>query len=265
MLLAVDVGNTQTVLGLFDGTELVDSWRVRTDVRATSDQWALIVGGLLGDTEVTGLVGCSTVPSVRRELTLLMAKDFGDLPTVLIGPGVRTGVALHVDNPKEVGADRVVNSLAAFEFYGGPSIVVDFGTSTSLDVVGARGEFLGGALAPGMEISAEALTARAAQLRMVELLAPPRAIGKNTVAAMQSGVVLGFAGLVDGLVERIVAELRADGLLDADQAPPVIATGGLAPVVCASSRTIGIHDPDLTLHGLRLAFEHNQPELPSRE
>lgn len=253
MLLAIDVGNTQTVLGMFDGPEIARSWRVSTDPRATSDELALTVRGLIDGLAVTGVVACSTVPTVRRELVGMLARQFGDLPTLVIGPGVRTGVALHVDNPHEVGADRVVNSLAAFERYGGPAIVVDFGTSTSLDVVGAGGEFLGGALAPGIEISVDALTARAAQLRMVELVAPRRAIGKNTVTAVQSGVVFGFAGLVDGLVTRIIAELA-----QIYSSPPrVIGTGGLAPLVIAVSTTIQEHDPDLTLHGLRLVFERN--------
>lgn len=253
MLLAIDVGNTQTVLGLFDGPEIADSWRVSTDPRATADELSLTICGLLDEATVTGVVACSTVPSVRRELVLLLSRRFGHVPTIVIGPGVKTGVPLHVDNPREVGADRVVNSLAAFERYGGPAIVVDFGTSTSLDVVGPAGEFLGGALAPGIEISVDALTERAAQLRMVDLVAPTRAIGKNTVTAVQSGVVFGFAGLVDGLVERIVEELAASY----SARPQVIGTGGLAPLVIAASRTIDKHDPDLTLHGLRLAFERN--------
>lgn len=253
MLLAIDVGNTQTVLGLFDRAEIVESWRVSTDQRATSDELALTIHGLLDEKSVTGVVACSTVPTVRRELVLLLERHFAHVPTIVIGPGVKTGVPLHVDNPHEVGADRVVNSLAAFERYGGPAIVVDFGTSTSLDVVGPGGEFLGGALAPGIEISVDALTARAAQLRMVELVAPARAVGKNTVTAVQSGVVFGFAGLVDGLVGRIIGEL-AQSYPDP---PRVIGTGGLAPLVIAVSTTIQEHDPDLTLHGLRLAFERN--------
>ncbi|MDQ4039906.1 MAG: type III pantothenate kinase [Actinomycetota bacterium] len=253
MLLAIDVGNTQTVLGLFDRTQIVHSWRVSTDPRATSDELALTICGLLDEKSVTGVVACSTVPPVRREIVQMLDRNFTHLPSIVIGPGVRTGVPLHVDNPHEVGADRVVNSLAAFERYGGPAIVVDFGTSTSLDVVGPGGQFLGGALAPGIEISVDALTQRAAQLRMVELLAPPRVIGKNTVTAVQSGVVYGFAGLVDGLVGRIIDELAESF----PTRPRVIGTGGLAPLVIAASRMIQEHDPDLTLHGLRLAFERN--------
>lgn len=253
MLLAIDVGNTQTVLGLFDQGEIAGSWRVRTDARATSDELALTICGLLDEKSVSGVVACSTVPSIRREIGLLLGRHFDHVPGIVIGPGVRTGVPLHVDHPHEVGADRVVNTLAAYQRYGGPAIVVDFGTSTSLDVVGPGGEFLGGALAPGIEISVDALIERAAQLRMVELLTPARAIGKNTVTAVQSGVVFGFAGLVDGLVRRIVDELAAQN----PGRPRVIATGGLAPLVIDASLTITDHDPDLTLHGLRLAFERN--------
>jgi type III pantothenate kinase len=183
---------------------------------------------------------------------------------------VRTGVPLHVDNPREVGADRVVTALAAHELYGRrpdgggrPVVVVDFGTSTNVDAVGPDGQYLGGALAPGVEVSLEALASRAAQLRSVELTVPPQAIGKNTVAALQSGLVLGFAGLVDGLVARIAAELVAQF----GAAPVVVATGGLAPLVADSCRSIGAREPDLTVHGLRLAFERHEAGLrhpPSR-
>jgi type III pantothenate kinase len=168
---------------------------------------------------------------------------------VIVEPGTRTGVPVLTDNPKEVGADRIVNTLAAFHLFGGPCIVVDFGTSTNLDVVSARGEFLGGALAPGVEISLDALAARAAQLRKVELVRPRSVVGKNTVEALQSGVLYGFAGQVDGLVRRIVAEI---GPVTA-----VVATGGLAPVVVPESETITHDEPDLTLVGLRLVYERN--------
>lgn len=250
MLLCIDVGNTQTVYGVFDGERLLRSWRTRTDDQATADELALTVRGLLEGAPVTGLAVCSTVPAVLRELRRMIAAYYAALPAVVVGPGVKTGVPLQVDNPKEVGADRVVNSLAAFHLYGGPAVVVDFGTSTSIDVVGARGEFLGGALAPGIEISVDALTARAAQLRKVELVEPRAAIGKNTVEALQSGVVFGFAGQVDGLVDRICAELGGD--------PAVIATGGLAPLVLGVAETLQHHEPDLTLIGLRLVAERNR-------
>lgn len=251
MLLCIDVGNTQTVYGVFDGDRLRRSWRTRTDAQATADELALTIRGLLEGSAVSGLSVCSTVPAVLRELRTMLTTYYADLPTVVVGPGVRTGVPLLVDNPREVGADRVVNSLAAYHLYGGPAVVVDFGTSTSIDVVGAKGEFLGGALAPGIEISVDALTAKAAQLRKIELVEPGAAIGKNTVEALQSGVVYGFAGLVDGLVDRICTELGGD--------PVVIATGGLAPLVLGVAETVQHHEPDLTLIGLRLVAEKNRP------
>src|SRR3954470_9305571 len=259
MLLTVDVGNSQTVLATFDGARRVGSWRVTTHARATSDEIRMLWRGLLRDTELTGVAACSTVPQLLPALRQLL--DSLAVPVVLIGPGVRTGVPLHVDNPREVGADRVVTALAAHELFGRrpdgagrPVVVVDFGTSTNVDAVGPDGQFLGGALAPGLEVSLDALATRAAQLRSVELTVPPQAIGKNTVAALQSGLVLGFAGLVDGLVGRIAGELVAHFGV----APVVVATGGLAPVVVDSCRTIAEREPDLTVHGLRLAFERSQ-------
>ena len=259
MLLTVDVGNTQTVLATFDGEKRVGCWRVTTSSRATADELRMLWRGLLRDTEVTGVAACSTVPALLPALRQLL--DSLEVPVVLIGPGVRTGVPLHVDNPREVGSDRVVTALAAHELFGRrpdgrgrPVIVVDFGTSTNVDAIGPEGQFLGGALAPGVEVSLEALANRAAQLRSVELTVPPQAIGKNTVAALQSGLVLGFAGLVDGLVARIAAEIVAQF----DAAPVVVATGGLAPLVVDSCRSISEREPDLTVHGLRLAFGRQQ-------
>jgi len=259
VLLTVDVGNSQTVLATFEGDRRVDCWRVTTAPRATADELRMVWRGLLRDTEVTGVAACSTVPALLPALRQLL--DSFEVPVVLIGPGVRTGVPLHVDNPREVGADRVVTALAAHELFGRgpggrgrPVVVVDFGTSTNVDAVGPDGQFLGGALAPGVELSLDALATRAAQLRSVELTVPPQAIGKNTVAALQSGLVLGFAGLVDGLVDRIAAEIV--GQFGA--APVVVATGGLAPLVIDSCRSIAEREPDLTVHGLRLAFERQQ-------
>ena len=250
MLLAVDVGNTNTVLGLFTGEELVRSWRITTHARATGDEMALTFRGLLDEQpEITGLVLCSTVPSVLHELRPMLSSFFHEIPVVIVEPGTKTGVPILTDNPKEVGADRIVNTLAAHQQFGGPCIVVDFGTSTNLDVVSAQGEFLGGALAPGIDISLEALSAKAAQLRKVEVVRPRSPIGKNTVEALQSGAVFGFAGQVDGLVDRIIEEI---GPVTA-----VVATGGLASVVIGESETITHHDPHLTLTGLRLVFERN--------
>ena len=250
MLLAVDVGNTNTVLGLFTGEELVRSWRITTHARATGDEMALTFRGLLDEQpEITGLVLCSTVPSVLHELRPMLSSFFQEIPVVIVEPGTKTGVPILTDNPKEVGADRIVNTLAAHQQFGGPCIVVDFGTSTNLDVVSAQGEFLGGALAPGIDISLEALSAKAAQLRKVEVVRPRSPIGKNTVEALQSGAVFGFAGQVDGLVDRIIEEI---GPVTA-----VVATGGLASVVIGESETITHHDPHLTLNGLRMVFERN--------
>src|SRR5215213_5254103 len=237
MLLTVDVGNSQTVLATFDGERRVGSWRVTTAPRATADELGMVWRGLLRGSEITGVSACSTVPAQLPTLRQLL--DSLDVPVVLIGPGVRTGVPLHVDNPREVGADRVVTALAAHELFGRgpggrgrPVVVVDFGTSTNVD----------------------ALAHRAAQLRSVELSVPPQAIGKNTVAALQSGLVLGFAGLVDGLVDRIAAEIV--GQFGA--APVVVATGGLSPLLIDSCRSIAEREPDLTVHGLRLAFDRQQ-------
>jgi type III pantothenate kinase len=251
MLLTIDVGNTNTVLGLFDGKEIYQSWRTKTDSRETADELALKFRALLNDSpEVTGIALCSTVPAVLREMRNMLDRYYHEVKTVIVEPGIKTGVPILTDNPKEVGADRIVNSLAAFTLYGGPAIVVDFGTSTNLDVVSSKGEFLGGALAPGIEISIDALAARAAQLRKVELVKPKNVIGKNTVEALQSGAIYGFAGQVDGLVDRITDELGQD-------VKAVIATGGLAGIVVPESATITHHEPDLTLIGLRLMFERN--------
>ncbi len=259
MLLCVDVGNTQIALGLYedDGDDgqrppLVRDWRMRTDPRMTADELEVAVAGLLGRyaTQVTGVAALSTVPSLLRELRMLLARR--DDPHVVVGPGVRTGVPLLVDNPREVGADRVMNTLAAHHLFGTACVVVDFGTSTNIDVVSVKGEFLGGALAPGIEVSMEALAARAAALRTVELTAPRSVIGKNTVECLQSGVLYGSVGQVDGLVTRILAELGP-------KAGPVtvIGTGGLAPLMVGESSTVTEYVADLTLLGLRLTYLRN--------
>ncbi len=252
MLLCIDIGNTNTVLATFEGDKIVHSWRVKTDSRSTADELGLMFRGLLANdsVELTGVAACSTVPAALRSLRTMLSRYYSSMPTVIVEPGVKTGVQLAIDNPKEVGADRVVNTLAAYTLYGGPAIVVDFGTSTNFDAVSSRGEFLGGVLAPGIEISVDALAARAAALRKVELIKPPRVIGKNTVECLQSGVVYGFAGQVDGIVDRMVEELGGS-------VTAVIATGGLAPVVIDECRTITHHEPMITLIGLRLVYERN--------
>lgn len=256
MLLCIDVGNTQIAVGLYADTTsaavvrppLVRDWRMRTDPRMTADELEVSVRALLGvlAPKVSAIAALSTVPTLLRELRLLLDRR-SDLPSVVVGPGVRTGVALLVDNPREVGADRVVNTLAAHQLYGTACVIVDFGTSTNIDVVSARGEFLGGALAPGIEISMEALADRAAALRTVELVRPRSVIGKNTEECLQSGVLYGFAGQVDGLVRRILDELGPGPVT-------VLGTGGLAPLMVGESETISTYVPDLTLLGLRLTY-----------
>jgi type III pantothenate kinase len=254
MLLAVDVGNSQTVIGVFNGDELVQHWRISTEAQRTPDELALLFGGLMAfedlsfSKNVHGLIVSSVVPVVTEMLRVMTRKYF-HFPPVVVGPGVRTGMALAVDNPREVGADRLVNALAAFERFGGPGIVVDFGTATSFDVYSARGEFLGGAIAPGIATSVQALSAKGAQLPRIELVQPQRAVGRSTIEAMRSGVVYGFAGQVDRIVEEIAAELDDD--------PVVVATGGLAPPIVRACRSITHHDPWLTLRGLRSIWHRN--------
>jgi type III pantothenate kinase len=251
VLLCIDIGNTNTVLATFDGETLVHSWRVKTDARSTADELGLLYRGLLaGDAvAVTGVCACSTVPSSLRSLRTMLGRYYGHVRNVIVEPGVRTGVQLAIDNPKEVGSDRVVNTLAAHTLYGGPSIVVDFGTTTNFDVISAKGEFLGGAFAPGIEISFDALADRAAQLRRVEAARPRSVIGKNTVECLQAGMYFGFAGQVDRIVDRMIEELG--------DVKAVIATGGLAPMVIEECRTITHHEPMITLIGLRLVYEKN--------
>lgn len=261
MLLAIDVGNTQTVLGLFEGKEVVEHWRVATDARRTADELAVLLHGLLVQSDVmdgmhiTGISLCSTVPSVLHEMRDMFRRYYPQVPTVIVGPGVRTGMPVHMDNPKEVGSDRIANALAAAYLYGGPCIVVDFGTATNFDVVNARGEYVGGALAPGIEISVDALGARGAQLFKVELARPRSVIAKNTAEALQSGILYGFAGQVDGIIDRMTRDLVGE-TTDAGEVT-VVATGGLAPLVSAESDRIDVHEPWLTLIGLRLVYERN--------
>ena len=255
MLLVVNVGNTQTVIGLLDEGELVADWRLATVRHRTADEMAGLLQGffsLLGErlkSVVTEVAVASVVPRLTARWVVMSEKHLGVTPFVL-GPGVRTGMRILLKNPAEVGADRIANAVAGHQLYGAPVIVVDFGTSTNFDVVDAGGDYIGGSIAPGVEVSMEALTARAARLTNIDVSEPGRAIGRDTTEAMQSGAVYGFAGQVDGIVEAIRAELGT--------AAPVVATGGLATLIAPHSRTITTVDPTLTLRGIELILRRQQ-------
>lgn len=252
MLLAVDAGNSHTVLGLFDGAEHVESWRLATNADRTSDEHLGLLGqflsrrGLTVDV-LTGMVVSSTVPRLTAVLRAMADRYFSFRPVVL-EPGTRTGMAILYEDPRQVGPDRIANAVGAFDRFGGPTIVVDFGTATTIDATSARGEYLGGAVMPGIEVSLDALFVRAAALSWVELVPPRRVIGKSTAESIQSGVLYGFAAAVDGLCRRFQAELGEC---------TVVSTGGLGELVAPLSECIGHHEPWLTLHGLRLIHEMN--------
>lgn len=254
MLLAIDVGNTETDLGLFQGDRLAWTWRMATGRRRTPDELALLFGGFLEQQglsfsrEITGVAIASVVPDQTQALRE-MVRDYFHFPPVVVEPGVKTGISILLDNPKEVGADRIVNALAAYAKYGGPCVVVDVGTATTYDAVTERGEFVGGAIAPGLQVAAEGLFAATARFTRVETVQPRSVIGKSTVEALQSGLLFGTAAEIDGMVERIQKELGGDAT--------VVATGGLAGVVVPACHSVDHHDPFLTLEGLRLIFERN--------
>ncbi len=254
-LLCADIGNSHTTLGLLADGEVLAHWRVSTDERRTADEWAVLVRGLLAEASApapSGIAVCATVPAVLHEWRDMLARHFASLRAVVVEPGVRTGVPVLMDNPREVGADRIVNALAAAHDHGGPAIVVDFGTATTYDVVNAKGQYVGGAIVPGIEVSLEALGRRGAQLRKVELLRPRTVIARNTVEALQSGVLYGTAAQVEGLVARMVGELGHR--LEEVQ---VVATGHLAPLVLAECTCFTAHAPWLTLRGLELVQARN--------
>ena len=255
MLLAVDVGNTETLAGVYSGAELLHDWRIATDRSSTADQLAAHHNEILrlrggGLDMVTDMVVGSVVPTLTSSYTELARKYLGR-DALALGPGVRTGISIAIDNPRELGADRLANAVAAHRRHRGPCIVVDFGTATNFDVVSGAGEYLGGVIAPGIETSLDALTQRAARLVKVELVAPHRAIGRSTAESTRAGVIFGAAAMVDGIVGRIKAELEPGAL--------VIATGGLAALVFRHATEIDEHDRLLTLEGLRLVHELNQP------
>lgn len=256
MILTFDVGNTNIVIGVFRGRELLTQWRIRTDCQKTADEYGMLLKELfdfagIGMAEVTGAVISSVVPPLMKELERMVNSYFHVTPLV-VGPGVKTGLSIRYDNPREVGADRVVNAVAAYEKYGGqkPLIIVDFGTATTYCVLTPQGEYLGGAIAPGIGISTEALVARTAKLPRVELVRPRSVIGKNTVMSMQSGIIFGFVGQVEGIVKRIKDEIGQDAL--------VIATGGFAEFISREAGCIDIVDPVLTLEGLIRIYEKNR-------
>jgi type III pantothenate kinase len=258
MLLAVDVGNTQTHVGVFERDQLQREWSASTDPTRTADELALLFGEFLAQADlsfsrqITGVVISCVVPRLTPELREMTDRYFG-FPAVVVEPGVRTGIAVLTDNPREVGADRIANAVAAHSRWPGEAvIVVDFGTAINLDVISAKGDYLGGAIAPGIDSSADALFRSAAQIGRVELLAPPSVIGKTTVTCVQSGIIFGIAEMIDGLIERITEELGED--------PRVVATGGRAPIVIEHTRRVRQLEPALTLYGLREIYERNSEE-----
>jgi len=251
-LLVIDLGNTNLVLGVYRDDELVSSWRLATARERTADEYGILARQLIGNAlhaDLEGAIVASVVPPLNSAMALMVRKYF-DVEPLFVEPGIKTGIAIHVDNPLEVGADRIVNCAAAHEAYGGPTVIVDFGTATTFDVVTANAEFIGGVIAPGLNISAEALFARAARLPRVDLRRPDNVIGTNTVVNMQSGIYFGYLGLVDGILARIKREVP--------NLRRVVATGGLASLFADESEHIDEVDPELTLKGLKIIYDRNR-------
>lgn len=254
MILVFDVGNTNMVIGVFDQEKLLTHWRIRTDTQRTADEYGIIIHGLflyhqMQEKDVKAAIISSVVPSLNMELEWMCQRYFACKP-LLVGPGTKTGLAIKYDNPREVGADRVVNAVAAYHKYGGPLIIVDFGTATTFCVVSRMGEYLGGAIAPGIRVSTDALVTRASKLPRVELSLPKSMIGKNTVMSMQVGIMYGFVGQVEGIINRMKKEIDGD--------VRVIATGGLAELIASETDSIDEVDEFLTLEGLRQLYELNR-------
>lgn len=255
MLLAIDVGNTNTVMGLFKGEQLIHEWRIRTEVNGTEDEYGISIRSLfaahsLPEEGVSHVIISCVVPPVLNAVERFCRK-YLNLTPLVVGPGIRTGMSIFYDNPREVGADRIVNAVAAFEIYKSALIVVDFGTATTFDYISDKGEYMGGAISPGIMISCEALFQKASKLPRVEIFArPPSIVAKNTIASMSAGIVYGYAGLVEGIVRRMKAEIKTDIL--------VVATGGLAPLIASECPTIEAVDEHLTMKGLRIIFERNR-------
>lgn len=254
MLLAIDVGNTNIALGVFEGEKMRATWSISTDINKTADEYAVLLLNLLprqdiASSDIDHAVICSVVPPLEPVFEELSKRYFGISP-LIVGPGVKTGVRICTDNPRETGADRVANTAAVHRLYGGPAIVIDFGTATTIDVVSEEGDYLGGAIAPGIGIASEALFERASKLPRIELVAPQHAIGRDTVTAMQSGLIFGYVGLVESLVRRIQQELGGKAR--------VIATGGLADIIAKETKIVDAVNPHLTLEGLRLIHEMNR-------
>lgn len=257
MLLAIDVGNTNIVFGLFEGKKLTIDWRIATDKDKTSDEYGLLFDQVfrfnqIDISEIEAVIISSVVPTLMHTLPTTTKKYF-NLDPIVIGPGVKTGMNIRYDNPKEVGADRIVNAVAAYEKYGGPVIIVDFGTANTFCYVNKEGDYMGGVITPGIKISAEALFLRTAKLPKVELVKPEKVIGKNTVNSIQSGVVYGFIGMVDYIIEKMIKEMNLD-----EAEVNVVATGGFSLLIASESKYINIIDKMLTLDGLRIIYERNK-------